>query len=458
MRTICGTIMVAVLAAHFARAEILRFPDAPFEMPQIPVAKFADRDFSIADFGAKEGVKATDAFAAAMAECEKAGGGRVVVPKGKWLTGAVHLRSNCNLYLAEGATLEFTDDPADYLPAVPSSWEGLECLNYSPLVYAFGCTNVALCGKGVLRPRMAFWKKLMNETATDIQGARAILYKWGSEDYPVERRDITKAHSAVMRPQCVQFNRCKNVLIEDVTICESPFWTIHLLLSEDVTVRNVNVDAHGFNNDGIDIEMSRNVLVDGGVFSAGDDGFVFKAGRNRDGWRIGVPTENVLVRNAHVKFAHSLLCVGSEMSAGVRNVRVENCRVDECWKLFYVKTNARRGGFVDGITLKGVNAGKVKDVLRVDTDVLYQWKSMPTYEERITRIGNLVAENLTVGETQRAVTLNGDGRNPIDGVTLRNVKVGRVTDKAIAIESAKNVDMDGLKVHERESTRKESKR
>ena len=174
MRTICGTIMVAVLAAHFARSEILRFPDAPFEMPQIPVAKFADRDFSIADFGAKEGAKATDAFAAAMAACEKAGGGRVVVPKGKWLTGAVHLRSNCNLYLAEGATLEFTDDPADYLPAVPSSWEGLECLNYSPLVYAFGCTNVALCGKGVLRPRMAFWKKLMNETATDIQGARRV--------------------------------------------------------------------------------------------------------------------------------------------------------------------------------------------------------------------------------------------------------------------------------------------
>ena len=453
MRTICGTIMVAVLAAHFARAEILRFPDAPFEMPQIPVAKFADRDFSIADFGAKEGVKATDAFAAAMAECEKAGGGRVVVPKGKWLTGAVHLRSNCNLYLAEGATLEFTDDPADYLPAVPSSWEGLECLNYSPLVYAFECTNVALCGKGVLRPRMAFWKKLMNETATDIQGARAILYKWGSEDYPVERRDITKAHSAIMRPQCVQFNRCKNVLMEGVTIRESPFWTIHLLLSEDVIVRNVTVDAHGSNNDGIDIEMSRNVLVDGGVFAAGDDGFVFKAGRNRDGWRIGVPTENVLVRNAHVKFAHSLLCVGSEMSAGVRNVRVENCRVDECWKLFYVKTNARRGGFVDGITLKGVNAGKVKDILRVDTDVLYQWKSMPTYEERITRIGNLVAENLSVGETQRAVTLNGDGRNPIDGVTLRNVQVGRVTDKAIAIESAKNVDMDGLKISDAGSER-----
>ena len=411
---------------------------------------------SIEDYGAKpDGTRCTAAIAKAIDACSRIGGGTVRIPPGTWFTGPIHLKSNVRLEVDEGAVLDFSDDPADCLPAVMSSWEGLECINYSPLVYAFGCTNVALCGKGVLRPRMAFWKKMMDEHATDIQGARAILYKWGSEDYPVERRDMTKAHSAVMRPQCVQFNRCKNVLIEDVTIRESPFWTIHLLLSEDVIVRNVNVDAHGFNNDGIDIEMSRNVLVDGGVFSAGDDGFVFKAGRNRDGWRIGVPTENVLVRNAHVKFAHSLLCVGSEMAAGVRNVRVENCRVDECWKLFYVKTNARRGGFVDGITLKGVNAGKVKDVMRVDTDVLYQWKSMPTYEERITRIGNLVAENLFVGETQRAVTLNGDRRNPIDGVTLRNVQVGRVTDKAIAIESAKNVDMDGLKVHERESTRKE---
>jgi len=136
--------------------EMIKFSDAPFEMPPILVVKVADRDFSIADFGAREGVKATDAFATAMAACEKAGGGRVVVPKGKWLTGAVHFRNNCNLHLAEGATLEFSDDPADYLPAVHTTWEGVECLNYSPLLYAYGVTNVAITGKGTVAPRMGF--------------------------------------------------------------------------------------------------------------------------------------------------------------------------------------------------------------------------------------------------------------------------------------------------------------
>ena len=414
---------------------------------------------SIEDYGAKsDGTKCTAAIATAIDACSRIGGGVVRIPPGTWFTGPIHLKSNVRLELDEGAVLDFSDDPADCLPAVMSSWEGLECVNYSPLVYAFGCTNVALCGKGVLRPRMAFWKKLMDEHATDIQGARAILYKWGSEDYPVERRDMTKAHSAVMRPQCVQFNRCKNVLIEDVTIRESPFWTIHLLLSEGVTVRNVNVDAHGFNNDGIDIEMSRNVLVDGGVFSAGDDGFVFKAGRNRDGWRIGVPTENVLVRNAHVKFAHSLLCVGSEMSAGVRNVRVENCRVDECWNLLYVKTNARRGGFVEGISMYGVNAAKVRSVMRVDTDILYQWRRLPTYEERVTRIKKIVAEQLSVGEAECVVSLRGDKREPIDGVTLRDIRVGRVTDEPVVLDAVRNIDMVGLNMHECESEGKELKR
>ena len=419
---------------------------SPTDMP-LPV--FPSQVFDVEEYGARsDGKKCTEAIARAVDACSAAGGGTVKIPAGIWFTGPVHLKSNVRFELSEGAVLDFSDNPEDCLPAVMSSWEGLECLNYSPLIYAFDCTNVALCGKGVLKPRMGRWKKLMEENTTDIQGARAILYKWGSEGFPVERRNMPAAHPAIMRPQCVQFNRCKGVLIEDVSIRESPFWTLHLFLSENVVVRNVDVEAHGFNNDGIDIEMTRNVLVDGGVFNAGDDGFVFKSGRNRDAWRIGVPTENVLVRNAHVKFAHSLLCVGSEMSAGVRNVTVENCRVNDCMRLFYVKTNARRGGFVDGITLRGVEAGSVDEMLTVDTDVLYQWRVLPTYEERITGITGLTMENVSVGRVKDAVVLKGDRRNPIDGVTLKNVSVGRVSGEAIRLESVRNADFSGLKIGE----------
>lgn len=262
------------------------------------------------------------------------------------------------------------------------------------------------------------------------------------------QRVMSDASPAIMRPQLVQFSRSKNVLIEDIRIKESPFWTIHLFLSENVVVRNVEVDAHGFNNDGIDVEMTRNVLIDGGVFNAGDDGFVFKAGRNRDAWRIGVPTENVHVRNARVKFAHSLLCVGSEISGGVRNVLVENCQVDDCMRLFYVKTNARRGGFVENIALRGVTAGSVDEMLTVDTDVLYQWRVLPTYEERITRITGLEMADVAVRQAKDAIILKGDRRHPIDGVSLRNVSVGRVTGEAFKVDAVRHVDFSGLTVED----------
>lgn len=415
--------------------------------PEIREPFFAARSFCAGDYGARpDGSDVTIAFCRVIDACAVSGGGHVVVPAGTYVTGPIHLKSNVDFHMEEGAVLDFVDDPKAYLPAVPSSWEGLECWNYSPLVYAYGCTNVALTGRGLLRPRMAKWREIMEESKTDIASARALLYKWGSEDYPVEKRIMPEACAAVMRPQLIQFNRSKDVLIEGVRIKESPFWTIHLLLCDGVTVRNVEVDAHGFNNDGIDIEMTRNVLVDGGVFNAGDDGFVFKAGRNRDGWRIGVPTENVLVRNAHVRFAHSLLCVGSEMSAGVRNVCVENCRVDDCWRLFYVKTNARRGGFVDNIELRNVRAGKVDEVFKVDTDVLYQWRKLPTYEERITHISRLAVDHVTVEEAKNVIIVNGDGRNPVDGMAFRDVVVGRVTEAPVDVRAAKQIDFSGLRV------------
>ena len=445
MKKLVVALTLAGAFAAFAEHGEADVGKTPFGMKPIPEPVFPDRNFKIADYGAQPGEsKCTAAFAKTIAACAEAGGGRVTVPPGTWFTGPIHLRSNIDLHLEDGAVLSFSDDPKDCLPAVPSSWEGLECQNLSPLVYAYCCTNVAITGKGVLRPRMAFWREMMKEAKTDIQGARAILYKWGSEDYPVEKRDITKAHPAVLRPQCIQFNRCKDVRIEGVRIEDSPFWTIHLYQSEDVTIRRIDVCAHGFNNDGVDVEMTRNVLIEDSTFDQGDDGFVFKSGRNRDAWRVGRPTENVEVRNCRVKKAGSLVGVGSELSAGVRNVYVHDCEVGEVARLYYIKTNHRRGGFVDNVRLANVKVGSVLKVAAVETDVLYQWRQFPDYETRLTRLTNLSLENIDVRAARCGLHLVGDRRQPIDGVTVRNLKIGRTEFFLTRISNSEHVELENV--------------
>ena len=441
---------VEVLAA-VALAVSLGWGDAgggssgmPFEMPALIPPEFPARTFNVADFGARaDGRACTEAFRRAIGACAAAGGGRVVVPKGVWTTGAVHLRSGVDLHLEEGAVIDFTDNPSDYLPAVPSTWEGVECMGYSPLVYAYGCTNVAVTGKGVLRPRMDFWRTWFDRGESGDAVMR-ILYRWCCEGTPLSERRVTEIPDNKMRPQLLQFNRSANILLDGFTIRESPFWTIHLFKSENVTVRNLDVRAHGSNNDGIDIEMTRNVLVEKCRFDQGDDGFVFKSGRNHDAWRSGCPTENVIVRDCHVEFAHSLLGVGSELSGGVRNVLVENCTVGKVLRLHYVKTNHRRGAFVDNITLRNIRTDKVDYVMAVETDILYQWRILPTVETRYTKISNLRIENVDCAEATRGVALWGDPHEPICGVEIRNVRIGKVSEELFESANVRDLKVDGF--------------
>ena len=444
MKSSLLVVMAAASAAVFCRAETVRVSDAPFAMPELTVPAFPNRTFNVADYGAKpDGTPCTKAFAQAIAACAAAGGGRVTVPDGKWTTGAIHLKSGVDLHLSDGAVLDFTDDPADYLPAVPSTWEGVECLGYSPLVYAYGCTNVAITGGGMLAPRMDFWRKWFDRGAQgDV--VMKILYKWCCEGTPLAERRVTEIPDNKMRPQLLQFNRSANILLDGFRIRESPFWTIHLFKSENAVVRNLDVYAHGSNNDGIDLEMSRNVLVEKCRFDQGDDGFVFKSGRNHDAWRWGLPTENVVVRNCHVQFAHSLLGVGSELSGGVRNVLVENCTVGKVYRLHYVKTNHRRGAFVDNITLRNVKTDDVDYVMAVETDILYQWRKVPTIETRYTKISNLRIENVDCAKAKHGVSLWGDSHEPIRGVEIKNVRIGTISGELIESANVTGVKIDGF--------------
>ncbi len=357
------------------------------------------------------------------------GGGVVEVAAGEYLLkGPIHLRSDIELHLAEGSRLVFHEDPEYYKPAVMSSWEGVECLTLSPLVYAYGCTNVSVTGTGVLTPKMDVWKVWFERPAGHME-AMAKLYDWCSfQKVPVKDRDVTKIPDSNVRPHMMQFNRCRNVRLEGFKIHESPFWTIHLFLSEDCVLRNLSVYATGHNTDGVDVEMTRNVLIEDCVFDQGDDAIVIKSGRNRDAWRLATPSENIEVRNCRIVNGHTLLGIGSEMSGGVRNVYMHDCELtSDCINLFYCKTNERRGGFIENIRMENVKAKNVRrSVCGVETSIVYQWKAFPTHEVRVSKIEGLTLKNIQVESARWLVRIRGDKREPVKNVTLENVTCAKV--------------------------------
>lgn len=420
--------------------------DAPFPMEGVRECIFPEQDFSIADYGAVAGgeVLNTEAIARTIEACHQAGGGRVLVPAGEWLTGPIHFKSNINLHLEEGATLRFTDNPSDYLPAVMTSWEGLECYNYSPLLYAFECENVAITGEGTLAPIMDTWRTWFKRPAPHMEALKK-LYTMASTNVPVEERQMAVGENN-LRPHLIHFNRCKNVLLDSFKIRESPFWTIHLYMCDGGIVRNLDVYAHGHNNDGVDLEMSRNFLIEDCVFDQGDDAVVIKAGRNQDAWRLNSPSENIVIRNCSVLQGHVLLGIGSEMSGGVRNIYMHDCEVrDSVFRLFFVKTNHRRGGFVENIWMKRVQAEAMQRVMEVDMDVLYQWRDLvPTYQDSITRIRGLYMDGVTCKRTQAIYDLKGDPRKPIREVEIRNLSVGEVTEFVKHVVNAEEITEENI--------------
>lgn len=417
-------LAVALLCGQSVRSERIEL-SAAFGCYGIELPDFPRREFRIDDYGARTGELCTTAINAAMRECSLSGGGRVVVPRGAWITGAVHLRSGCMLWLDEGAVLEFTDNPADY-PVVQTAWEGVECLNHSPLVYAFGATNVAVCGKGTLVSKMDRWRVWFERTPQHL-AATEMLYHWGATNAPLSVRNVAMLPDANVRPHLMQFNRCSRVLLDGFKIRESPFWTIHLFHSEDCILRNLDSRAHGFNSDGVDVEMTKNVLVENCRFDQGDDGIVLKAGRNQDAWRLARPTENVIVRNCEFVSADTLMAVGSELSGGIRNVHLHDCRISRAHNLLHIKTNRRRGGFVENVTVENVAVSNVNTaVFALRTDVLYQWARFPDYELRRTAISNISLNNIYARCADYAFEITGDIELPPKGLHFRNVRVDSV--------------------------------
>ena len=316
----------------------------------------------------------------------------------RWLTGAIHLQSNVNLHLADGATLRFSPDPAKYLPVVLTRFEGIECMNYSPLIYAFEQENIAITGKGTLDGSANWetwwaWNNRETGTPTWQAAARKKLDQQGADGVPVAQRVFGEGH--FLRPNFIQPYRCKNVLIEGVTIINSPMWEIHPVLCTNVTVRGVTMRSLGTNNDGCDPECCRDVLIEDCLFDTGDDCIAIKCGRNNDGRRVGVACENIIIRNCTMKDGHGGVTIGSEVSGGVRNVFVEDCTMDSpnLERALRFKSNAVRGGVIENINIRDVKIGRVaRAVLSVEFD--YEEGANGPYQPvlRDVRIENVTSE------------------------------------------------------------------
>ena len=285
-------------------------------------------EVSIADYGAKpDGLKSTDAINRAIADCSAKGGGRVLVPSGIWTTGALVLKSGVELHLAADAVLAFAEGPDDYplLPS-PKGYDERNGKRPAPFIRADGATNIAITGFGELRGNVKYWF----------------------------RRD----RLGKSRPGFIWMDSCRNVLIEDVKIRQSAFWTIHTRLCTDVVLRRLDVEcvrdiAHTYTNtDGVDIDSCSKALIEDCIFSQDDDVICMKSGKNETGRRLGVPTELVAVRRCTARRGHGLLAIGSELSGGIRNIYMTDCHVDGDVDFFLrIKTNRARGGFARDITV-----------------------------------------------------------------------------------------------------------
>ncbi|MGY5354179.1 glycoside hydrolase family 28 protein [Wenyingzhuangia sp. IMCC45467] len=418
---------------------------APFEMPDIITPDFKNcKVYPITEFGAIPNNKTanSNAIKKAIDEAHKAGGGIVVIPKGEWITKAIHLKSHINLHLSKGATLLFSENPKDYLPAVHSTWEGMECYNYSPLIYAYQCKNIAITGTGTLKAKMDVWKTWFSRPKAHMDNLKK-LYNFSAYNTPVKERQMADSN-ANFRPQFIQLNRCENILLDGFSIKNSPFWTIHPYLSKNIIIKNLNVYAHGHNNDGVDPEMSQNILIENCVFDQGDDAIAIKSGRNQEAWRINTPSKNIVMRNCTMVNGHQLLAIGSELSGGVENVFVKNCNVAKGASMFhlvYIKTNERRGGYVKNIFVENINSGSIRNgILGIETDVLYQWRNLvPTIEKKLTPIHDIHLTNIKASKAKYLSKLTGQDDLYIKNIFLKNVVLDSFTDQKHIHQNVMNV-------------------
>lgn len=386
---------------------------------RIKAPAFPARDVPVTRHGAKgDGVTdCTAAFRAAIDACRAAGGGRVVVPAGRFLTGAIRLRSNVNLHVLEGGTIAFRHEPEAYLPLVLTRFEGVELMNYSPFIYALDETNVGISGAGTLDGQADaehWWSWRRNQTPS-----RNRLFQMAEEGVAPARR-IFGAGDSRLRVNFIQPYRCQNVLIEGVSIINSPMWELNPVLCANVTISGVRINSHGPNNDGADPESCRDVLIEKCVFDTGDDCIALKSGRNADGRRLARPIENVIIRDCDMKDGHGGVTIGSEISGGARNIFAEKCRMDSprLDRALRFKNNAARGGVIERVAMRDVTVGEVAEAV-VAADFFYEEGKNGAYTPVLRDVD---VRNVTSRKSKYALLLRGFDTAPIANIRVQDCK------------------------------------
>jgi polygalacturonase len=431
LRSVAALLIFFVSCNHSREQKVSRAEKLKQILQDIKAPEISTNIIKLTDFGAK-GDSATDckpAFDKAIAACKAKGGCKLVVKAGTYLVnGPIHLVDNICINLQKGATLIFGTNADNYLPAVPTSWEGTFVNNYSPLIYAYHVKNVAITGKGVIdgngKDGFGRW---YDKQKLDQELSR----KMNHENAPLANRMFGKGH--YLRPQLIQFFECQNILIEGITITNSPFWSVHFLKSENVTARKVKFNAFNKNNDGFDPEYSKNVLIEDIDFNNADDNVAIKAGRDHEGWDTASPSENIVIRNCRFKGLHGVV-IGSEMSAGVQNVFVENCTyAGYCKRGIYLKSNPDRGGFIRDVFVNNVQFGEVEDGIFITSFYHGEGKG------HVTDIHDIYFDNVSFKTaTHTGLAIQGYPNKKVQSVYFSNIKIDSCNN-GISFTNAGNV-------------------
>ena len=432
----------------------------------IQLPKFGNNDIVITKTGAKTDAKAEKnqkAIQKAIDKCAKKGGGKVIVPAGqRFKTGAITLKSHVNLVIEQGVVLEFVFQPELY-PIVETAWEGLDCYNLSPCIYANGATDIALSGKGTVDGggnRQTWWpwngatKHGWTEgVKSQKDGGRARLLQNGEDGIPMKingkpNPQRTFTENDRLRPQLVNFVNCERILIEDVTLLSSPFWVIHPLKSTDITVRGVHINNDGPNGDGCDPESCDRVLIENCYFNTGDDCIAIKSGRNRDGRERAMPSKNIIIRNCEMKNGHGGVVIGSEISGGCTNVFAHDCVMDSpnLDRVLRIKTNSCRGGIIENINMKNVKVGQCgESVLKINLN--YEPKEICCRGNYPT-VRNVYMENVTCEKSKYGVQIIGlEEDTYVYDIHVKNCKFNGVKDGNTITGKTRNVKLENLFVN-----------
>jgi hypothetical protein len=414
---------------------------APFEMPRLERPTFPERVFDIRDYGAVgDGTTMnTAAIAKAISNCADSGGGTVFIPPGLWLTGPIHLESKINLHASEGATIRFSTRFEDYLPVVFTRWEGIEVLNYSPLIYANGADNIALTGRGTYDGQGEAWFPMRPWQKAD----REMLWNSEARGIPVEQRIYGTVEGA-LRPAMVQPINCSNVLIEGPTFTRSPFWVIHPVYCDRIIIRNVRVDSYGVNNDGVDLDSCSNSLVERCNFKVGDDAVAIKSGRDADGWRVGRPSENIIVRHITSTDGQGGCVIGSELSGGARNIIFHDIYFKDTTTAIRIKSKIGRGGVIEDIWFKDIVVTGLRKRPAFWLDALYASHTVQPATDTLTKFRNIHLENLASWGGERSIEIGAYPEQPAENITLS--KVFMTADNGLVLENAVGVTFEQVNI------------